>query len=139
MNRLENLRCILIFKHCYWCTEDPGSFFFCLLQLLKYLVCKGPKQEGWKYYLHIYFHLACGLCVSVWAVCSPSQAQILLRFGSAVWTLSRISSLHIYCPQIGDTHLPVHTTPPPKGSVIGVVDHTCQLHLHIQVCFNCSH
>lgn len=66
--------------------------------------------------------------VSVWAVCSPSQAQVLLHFGSAVWTLSRISSLHLYCP-----HTAEHSTPPPEGSLVGVVDHTCQLHLHIQV------
>lgn len=72
------------------------------------------------------------LCFSVWAVCSPSQAQVLLHFGSAVWTLGRMSNLHIYCPHRTDSHC----TPPPKGSLIGVVDHTCQLHLHVQVCIN---
>ncbi|XP_029299052.1 valine--tRNA ligase, mitochondrial isoform X2 [Cottoperca gobio] len=66
---------------------------------------------------------------AMWAVCSPSQAQVLLHFGSAVWTLSRIVSLHIYCPQRADSS--VHSTPPPKGSLVAVVDHTCQLHLHI--------
>lgn len=81
----------------------------------------------------MYFHLACALCVSVWTVCSPSQAQVLLRFGSAVCTLSRISSFNIYCPERTDNQLPVNTTPPPKECLIGVVDHTCQLHLHIQV------
>lgn len=70
----------------------------------------------------------------MWAVCSPSQAQILLHFGSAVWTLSRISSLHIYCPQAGEGVLSVPSTPPPEGSLVGMVDHTCQLHLHVQVC-----
>lgn len=72
------------------------------------------------------------LCFSVWAVCSPSQAQVLLHFGTAVWTLGRISNLHIYCPHGADSH----STLPPKGSLIGVVDHTCQLHLHVQVCIN---
>uniref|UniRef100_A0A8D3D5W5 Valine--tRNA ligase, mitochondrial n=1 Tax=Scophthalmus maximus TaxID=52904 RepID=A0A8D3D5W5_SCOMX len=81
----------------------------------------------------IYFHVACMLCVSVWAVCSPSQVQVLLQFESAVLTLSRISCLHIYCPNgAGD----LHSAPPPEGSLIAVVDHTCQLHLHIQVCIN---
>ncbi|XP_070777490.1 valine--tRNA ligase, mitochondrial [Enoplosus armatus] len=68
----------------------------------------------------------------MWAVCSPSQARVLLHFGSAVWTLSRISSLHIYTPHREDNHLSVHSAPPPKGSLIGVVDHTCQLHLYVQ-------
>ncbi|XP_040909907.1 valine--tRNA ligase, mitochondrial isoform X2 [Toxotes jaculatrix] len=66
---------------------------------------------------------------AVWAVCSPSQARVLLHFKSAVLTLSRISSLHIYCPQTADN---LRSTPPPKGSLVGVVDHTCQLHLHVQ-------
>lgn len=75
------------------------------------------------------------LCVSVWAVCSPSQAQVLLQFGSAVWTLSRISNLHLYCPHGADDLLSTHSAPPPpEGSLLGVVDHTCQLHLHVQVC-----
>lgn len=69
---------------------------------------------------------------AMWAVCSSSQAQILLHFGSSVWTLSRISSLHIYCPQGGEGVLSVPSTPPPEGSLVGVVDHTCQLHLHVQ-------
>lgn len=84
----------------------------------------------------VHFHVACMLCVSVWAVCSPSQAQVLLLFESAVWTLSRISNLHIYCPHRADNPLSVHSAPPPKGSLIGVVDHTCQLHLHVQVCLS---
>ncbi|KAG7499911.1 valine-tRNA ligase, mitochondrial [Solea senegalensis] len=66
---------------------------------------------------------------AMWAVCSPSQAQVLLHYGSAVWTLSRISSLHIYCPHGAHD---LHSSPPPEGSLIGVVDHTCQLHLHVQ-------
>lgn len=69
---------------------------------------------------------------AMWAVCSPGQAQVLLHFGPAVRTLSRISSLHIYCPPRADHLLSVHSTPPPKGGLIAVVDHTCQLHLHIQ-------
>ncbi|KAG7225370.1 hypothetical protein INR49_027359 [Caranx melampygus] len=66
---------------------------------------------------------------AMWAVCSPSQAQVLLHFESAVCTLSRISSLHIFCPH-GEDNL--QSTPPPEGSLIDVVDHTCQLHLHVQ-------
>ncbi|XP_045914293.1 valine--tRNA ligase, mitochondrial isoform X3 [Micropterus dolomieu] len=69
---------------------------------------------------------------TMWAECSPSQAEVLLRFSSAVCTLSRISSLHIYSPHRADNLLSVHVTPPPTGSLIGVVDHTCQLHLHVQ-------
>ncbi|XP_051271216.1 valine--tRNA ligase, mitochondrial isoform X4 [Dicentrarchus labrax] len=69
---------------------------------------------------------------AMWAVCSPSQAKVLLHFGSAVWTLSRISNLHIYCPHRGNDLLSVHSTPPPEGGLIGVVNHECQLHLHIQ-------
>ncbi|XP_041868178.1 valine--tRNA ligase, mitochondrial isoform X2 [Melanotaenia boesemani] len=68
----------------------------------------------------------------MWAVCSPSQAQVLLHFGSAVWTLSRISSLQVYCPDGGATILSSCSSPPPEGSLVGVVDHTCQLHLHVQ-------
>uniref|UniRef100_A0A3B4ZFC4 Valine--tRNA ligase, mitochondrial n=1 Tax=Stegastes partitus TaxID=144197 RepID=A0A3B4ZFC4_9TELE len=68
----------------------------------------------------------------MWAVCSPRQAQALLHFGSAVWTLSQISSLQIYCPDGADDLLSAHSTPPPRGSLAGVVDHTCQLHLHVQ-------
>ncbi|TMS18393.1 Valine--tRNA ligase, mitochondrial [Larimichthys crocea] len=45
---------------------------------------------------------------AMWAVCSPSQAQVLLQFGSAVWTLSRISNLHLYCPH-GADEPPLHT------------------------------
>lgn len=71
-------------------------------------------------------------CVSVWAVCSPSQAQVLLNFEPAVQTLGRMSSLHIYCPDGADSL----STAPPEGSLVGVVDDTCQLHLHVQVCIN---
>lgn len=67
----------------------------------------------------------------VWAACSPSQARILTRYGSAVWTLGRMSNLHIYCPTGADTTC---SAPPPEGSLIGVVDHTCQLHLQVEVC-----
>lgn len=69
---------------------------------------------------------------AMWAVCSPSQAQVLLHFESAVWTLSQILCLHIYCPDSTDNLLSAHSTPPPTGSLIGVVDQTCQLHLHVQ-------
>ncbi|XP_071389983.1 valine--tRNA ligase, mitochondrial, partial [Centroberyx affinis] len=70
---------------------------------------------------------------AMWAVCSPGQAQTLLHFGPAVETLSRISGLHIYCPQGDDGLLSLPSAPPPpKGSLVGVVDHSCQLHLHVQ-------
>lgn len=81
----------------------------------------------------------CGLTKekpAMWAVCSPNQAKVLLNFGSAVWTLSRISSLHIYCPDGGDNLPSEHSTPPPEGGLVGVVDHTCQLHLHVQTKVN---
>ncbi|XP_013771480.1 valine--tRNA ligase, mitochondrial [Pundamilia nyererei] len=68
----------------------------------------------------------------MWAVCSPSQAEVLLRFGSAIRTLSRISDLHICCSDRGSIPPSVHSTSPPKTSLAGVVDHTCQLHLHVQ-------
>uniref|UniRef100_A0A3P8WCY9 Valine--tRNA ligase n=1 Tax=Cynoglossus semilaevis TaxID=244447 RepID=A0A3P8WCY9_CYNSE len=71
----------------------------------------------------------CGLTKdkpAMWAACSPSQARILTRYGSAVWTLGRMSNLHIYCPTGADATC---SAPPPEGSLIGVVDHTCQLHL----------
>ncbi|KAM6974909.1 valine--tRNA ligase, mitochondrial [Tautogolabrus adspersus] len=77
----------------------------------------------------------CGLTKEkpdMWAVCSPSQAQVLLHFESAVQTLSRISSLHIYCPGYTDDPSSVSSAPPPTGRLVSVVDHTCQLHLHVQ-------
>ncbi|XP_038822384.1 valine--tRNA ligase, mitochondrial isoform X1 [Salvelinus namaycush] len=68
----------------------------------------------------------------MWAVCSPSQAQILLHFGPAVRTLGRITKLHLHCPQgAGSLSFP-SAPPPPKGSAVGVVDHSCQLHLNVQ-------
>ncbi|KAM4549628.1 valine--tRNA ligase, mitochondrial isoform 2-T2 [Fundulus diaphanus] len=81
----------------------------------------------------------CGLTKEkpvLWAVCSPSQAQTLLRFGPAVLNLSRISNLQIFCPDLACPLPSVHSTPPPTGCFIGVVDHTCQLHLHIQSGFD---
>ncbi|KAG5843164.1 hypothetical protein ANANG_G00185590 [Anguilla anguilla] len=74
----------------------------------------------------------------LWVVCSPSQAQTLLRFSSTVRTLGRVSTLHLHCaPEPG--HAPVadsspaaDSAPPPVGCVVGVVDHTCQLHLDVQ-------
>ncbi|CAL8295716.1 unnamed protein product [Merluccius merluccius] len=66
----------------------------------------------------------------MWAVCSPAQGQTLLHFQPAVHTLSRISTLHIHCPQ-GAPPIPP-TPPPPKGSIVGTVDHSCQLHLNVQ-------
>uniref|UniRef100_A0A3P8WFA6 Valine--tRNA ligase n=1 Tax=Cynoglossus semilaevis TaxID=244447 RepID=A0A3P8WFA6_CYNSE len=74
----------------------------------------------------------CGLTKdkpAMWAACSPSQARILTRYGSAVWTLGRMSNLHIYCPTGADATC---SAPPPEGSLIGVVDHTCQLHLQVE-------
>ncbi|XP_029919091.1 valine--tRNA ligase, mitochondrial isoform X2 [Myripristis murdjan] len=69
----------------------------------------------------------------MWAVCSPSQAQTLLHFGSAVQTLSRVCNFHIYSPQ-GEHGLPSvpSTPPPPKGSIVSVVNHSCQLHLAVK-------
>lgn len=75
----------------------------------------------------------CVLLVSVWVVCSPSQAQVLLHFGSAVQTLGRMSSLQLYCPDRAGAQLSVCSTPPPERSLVGVVDHTCTVHLHLQV------
>uniref|UniRef100_A0A1A8CTA0 Valine--tRNA ligase, mitochondrial n=1 Tax=Nothobranchius kadleci TaxID=1051664 RepID=A0A1A8CTA0_NOTKA len=73
----------------------------------------------------------CGLTKEkpdMWVECSPSQARILTDFGSAVLTLGRISNFHFSCPDGAD--LPsTQSIPPPKGSLIGVVDHTCRLHL----------
>ncbi|CAL8297187.1 unnamed protein product [Lota lota] len=66
----------------------------------------------------------------MWAVCSPAQGQTLLHFLPAVLTLSRVSALHIHCPQGGPRTPP--TTPPPEGSIVGTVDHSCQLHLTVQ-------
>ncbi|XP_035771896.1 valine--tRNA ligase, mitochondrial-like [Neolamprologus brichardi] len=68
----------------------------------------------------------------MWAVCSPSQAEVLLRFGSAIRTLSRISDLHICCSDGGSIPPSARSTSPPKTSLVGVVDHTCRLHLHVQ-------
>ncbi|KAM9838315.1 valine--tRNA ligase, mitochondrial [Aulostomus maculatus] len=67
---------------------------------------------------------------AMWVACSPSQAQILLHFHAAVLTLSQISSLNISCPEGVDGLLPCST--PPAGSLVGVVDHTCQLHFPAQ-------
>ncbi|XP_061521173.1 valine--tRNA ligase, mitochondrial [Phycodurus eques] len=79
----------------------------------------------------------CGLTKEkpdMWVVCSHSQAQILLHFGSAVWTLSRVSRINIYCPE--RALATVSSTPPPRGCLVGVVDHTCQLHLPLQSAMN---
>ncbi|KAG7275461.1 hypothetical protein CRUP_008317 [Coryphaenoides rupestris] len=65
----------------------------------------------------------------MWAVCSPAQRQILLRFQPAVCTLGRIATLHIHCPQGAPPTQP--TTPPAEGSIVGTVDHSCQLHLNV--------
>uniref|UniRef100_A0A8C7IUQ7 Valine--tRNA ligase, mitochondrial n=1 Tax=Oncorhynchus kisutch TaxID=8019 RepID=A0A8C7IUQ7_ONCKI len=74
----------------------------------------------------------------MWAVCSPSQAQILVHFGPAVRTLGRITKLHLHCPQgAGSLSFPL-APPPPKGSAVGVVDHSCQLHLNVQGGVNVS-
>ena len=71
------------------------------------------------------------VCVLVWAVCSPAQEQALLHFLPAVHTLSRVSALHIHCP-LGAPGTPP-SAPPPEGCIVGTVDHSCQLHLKIQV------
>ncbi|CAL8363597.1 unnamed protein product [Arctogadus glacialis] len=66
----------------------------------------------------------------MWAVCSPAQEQTLLHFLPAVHTLSRVSALHIHCPQGGPGAPP--SAPPPQGCIVGTVDHSCQLHLNVQ-------
>ncbi|XP_051991627.1 valine--tRNA ligase, mitochondrial-like isoform X1 [Xyrauchen texanus] len=63
----------------------------------------------------------------LWAVCAPDQAQTLHHFRSAICTLGRISNLHLHCPEGGFTD-----STPPKGSAVGVVDHTVHLHLSVQ-------
>lgn len=67
----------------------------------------------------------------LWAVCAPDQAQTLLHFRSAICTLGRISKLHLHCPDGGFTD-----SPPPKGSAVGVVDHSIRLHLSVQTGIN---
>ncbi|XP_056153882.1 valine--tRNA ligase, mitochondrial [Lampris incognitus] len=78
----------------------------------------------------------CGLTKEkpdLWVVCSPNQACTLLHFGSAVQTLSCVSNVHIHYPQGADGSCPLPSAPPPpEGSLVGVVDHSCQLHLHVQ-------
>ncbi|KAM6958804.1 valine--tRNA ligase, mitochondrial [Aplochiton taeniatus] len=69
----------------------------------------------------------------LWAVCSPSQGRTLLQFGPALRTLGRISNLHVHCPEAAESSLLFPSIPPlPKESVVGVVDHSCQLHLNIK-------
>lgn len=63
----------------------------------------------------------------MWAVCSASQAQTLFHYSSAVQTLGRISNLHVHCP-----HEASDAPPPPRGCAVGVVDHSCQLHLDVK-------
>jgi hypothetical protein len=60
-----------------------------------------------------------------------NQEQTLLHFLPAVDTLSRVSTLHIHCPQGGPGARP--SAPPPEGCIVGTVDHSCQLHLNVQV------
>ncbi|XP_023665597.1 valine--tRNA ligase, mitochondrial [Paramormyrops kingsleyae] len=61
----------------------------------------------------------------MWVVCSPNQAEILLRFSSTIRTLSRVSSLNLHCPQGGGDA-------PPEGCAVDVVDPSCEVHLHTQ-------
>nr|XP_057904054.1 valine--tRNA ligase, mitochondrial isoform X2 [Doryrhamphus excisus] len=68
----------------------------------------------------------------MWIVCSAGQAQVLLDFGSVVWTLSRVSRINVYCPEEGQSLPPLDAPPPPEGCLVGVVDHTCRLHLLVQ-------
>ncbi|KAG5264593.1 hypothetical protein AALO_G00255910 [Alosa alosa] len=69
----------------------------------------------------------------LWVVCTPVQAQTLQSFSAAVETLGRVSGLHFHCPpEEGATALPISTPPPPEGCAVGVVNHTCQLHLDVQ-------
>ncbi|XP_030644740.1 valine--tRNA ligase, mitochondrial [Chanos chanos] len=69
----------------------------------------------------------------MWAVCAPDQAPILLNFSSAICTLGRISEFHLHCPQEMADSLPLPSAPlPTKGSAMGVVNHSCQLHLDVE-------
>lgn len=72
------------------------------------------------------------LCLSVWAVCSPQQAQVLPHFESAIQTLGRVSSLHVHSFDGADAP----SAAPPAGSLVGVVDDMCQLHLQVPVGIN---
>lgn len=69
---------------------------------------------------------------SLWALCSPDQAQVLPHFESAIQTLGRISNLHVHCSDGADTL----SAAPPAGSLVGVVDDTCQLHLNVPIGLN---
>lgn len=68
----------------------------------------------------------------MWVECSPEQTQILLHFGSVVRTLSRVSSVQVHSPLGGNVPLSGSSSPP-KGCLVGVVDHTCRLHLDVKV------
>ncbi|CAL1583794.1 unnamed protein product [Knipowitschia caucasica] len=67
---------------------------------------------------------------AMWVECSSSQAQILHNYSSALQTLSRVSCVQL----LGDPAQAGDQAPsaPPKGCVVGVVDHTCTLHLHVK-------
>uniref|UniRef100_A0A3B3Z7Q5 Valine--tRNA ligase, mitochondrial n=1 Tax=Periophthalmus magnuspinnatus TaxID=409849 RepID=A0A3B3Z7Q5_9GOBI len=71
---------------------------------------------------------------AMWVECSSSQAQILQDFSSPLRTLGRVSSIQFLClpTQGGDMSLPPSLSGPPKGCVVGVVDHTCRLHLEVK-------
>lgn len=68
---------------------------------------------------------------AMWVKCSPEQTQILLHFGSVVRTLSRVSSVQVHSPLGGNVPLSGSSSPP-KGCLVGVVDHTCRLHLDVK-------
>ncbi|XP_072303922.1 valine--tRNA ligase, mitochondrial isoform X1 [Eucyclogobius newberryi] len=70
---------------------------------------------------------------TMWVECSSSQAQILQNFSSALTTLSRVSSVQLLCPVTQGGELsPPPSSCAPKGCVVGVVDHTCRLHMDVK-------
>ncbi|XP_018609964.2 valine--tRNA ligase, mitochondrial isoform X2 [Scleropages formosus] len=69
----------------------------------------------------------------MWVVCAPNQAEVLLQYSSAVQILSRISRLHLHCPEgCGTTPSALQAPPLPYTGAVGVVDHTCKVHLSVQ-------
>uniref|UniRef100_A0A8C5CIK5 Valine--tRNA ligase, mitochondrial n=1 Tax=Gadus morhua TaxID=8049 RepID=A0A8C5CIK5_GADMO len=90
-----------------------------------------PEEESHFLLVQEVVRVARSLRAQLWAVCSPAQEQTLLHFLPAVHTLSRVSTLHIHCPQGGPGARP--SAPPPEGCIVGTVDHSCQLHLNVQV------
>ncbi|KAJ0055151.1 hypothetical protein NL108_011177, partial [Boleophthalmus pectinirostris] len=68
----------------------------------------------------------------MWVECSSSQAQIIQDYSAALKTLGRVSSVRLLCPPTQREDLGPSSSGPPKGCVVGVVDHTCKLHLEVK-------